>query len=279
MEDFMNLGKKYLENSKFQKAIKIFLKLANTEMENTGPLFWLSETFIRIGNLKSAEEYIDKALETDNLSFKNQVKKVEIIKLQNGYNSALDYINVLQKNGQANSEAIACLKAEIIAENESVEKAITYLESLKKKDLPEILYRLARFYYEVGDNNNFIDCANQLSDINGTSSKDLHIQALLAWNNGELDRAVDFLVHSIEKDPFIPEKYMHLSQVYADRKEWHAVFETINDGLRIEPENVELWLQKIKFLKINGKLEEAKQNQKAACRIRPNDLRLENLFI
>ncbi|BBP90719.1 hypothetical protein BsIDN1_43370 [Bacillus safensis] len=69
------------------------------------------------------------------------------------------------------------------------------------------------------------------------SAEALHIYALSEAQQGRLDKAIQFLQKSLEKDPDDPNKLYHLSLLYVEKGETAKAEDLLAKALKQDPQN------------------------------------------
>ncbi|WP_249705065.1 rhomboid family protein [Bacillus zhangzhouensis] len=90
------------------------------------------------------------------------------------------------------------------------------------------------------DDKNYSEASKRLEEYvyqKNASAEALHIYALSEAQLGHLDKAVQFLQKSLEKDPNEPNKLYHLSLLYVEKGETAKAESLIEKALKQDPEN------------------------------------------
>ena len=271
IDQTIHLGKIYLKSGNYRKAVKLFESAAKEYPQKADPYYWLSEIAINLDNPGKALDTIEEAITRDSLNIKYVCKKAEIINKIEGYSQAIGFVNNELSKREGNDIELFKYKVSLISEYEGEKEAIKVLNSNPRlSDTPELLLEKANLELRLGKIDESELIAEKLLGNKEVKAEALALLGSISKAKGELDRAIDFCIKSIEADPFSIEKFKHLADIYNDMKEFKSAMQTLEDGMRSNPGSFDLLYRSGLYYYQQGVYNEAGKCIREAIKIKPD---------
>ncbi len=270
LDQMIQLGKIYITAGNYRKAVRIFELARNEYPQEADPYFWLCEIALNLSNPEKALNHIEEALTRDGMNVKYILKKAELLKIIKDYSLALDFINQILSNNEINDIRLLRYKVKLISENLGDEEAIKVLETYPGfNEIPELLLESALIGLRQGKISESELIAEGLINHKNVRAEALELLGSISKTKGDLDRAIDYFIKSIEADPFPFEKFIKLAEIYHDIKSFKSAMQTLEDGIRVNPGNFELLYRSGLYFYQQGVYNEAEKNIREAIKIKP----------
>ena len=270
-DKLIQLGKICLKFGKYRKAINALETAVKNYPQDSFPYYWLSEIALRLNNPDKALINIEKAITNDGSNPKFIYKKANILNKIGGYARAINYLDDELSKKKDSDDDLLRLKTKLISENEGDIAALQFLNSMKNhQDNPVLLLERARLELRMGSLDESELKAEKLLNQKDNKSDALALLGLIANVRGELDRAIDFYIKAIEDNPFSPEQYIQLAEIYHDKKDFKRALDTLEDGIKVNPGSFELLLKAGLYFYQHGLYSDAEKRIKEAIKIEPD---------
>lgn len=228
-ENWLNIGRLYVMNSDFGKAIEAF-DFALTCDESNKELKFLKAycLFMNESYEKAIEAYKEIAADSEK-GMTNRIKLLiaeSYIKLEN-FQSAYELYHEIVQSNEANKDiSIQMNYVQCCLETEHTEDALTFLNKQLEEnpDNVRLLGLLSLAYTESGDDEKARETANHLSQIMDWKKEDERLtgndlETLFQTGRqfhlrGDLDNALKYYQQIIEIDPEMPYIHLHLAALY-----------------------------------------------------------------
>ena len=194
------------------------------------------------GNFNGAEEITNSILNHSPNNIEAIVLKSMIIKELENTDSAVSFLDGFKtKNDLDNKEILVIQTAKYIYQETGIDTAIKYL--LDRKELLEnthLLVYLAKLYRFNGDTANALQYAEKALSNDSENIDVLNLLGEVAKDLGDLDKAIDYFYRVIAIDPFDGKKYIEVSQLFENRRDFKRTIDILMEGLDILPDNYDL---------------------------------------
>jgi tetratricopeptide (TPR) repeat protein len=271
IEKSIQLGKIFLKSGNYRKAVNVFESAIKENPYNAVPYYWLCEVALNLDNPGKALDSIEKAIANDGLNNQYICKKAEIINKIYGYARAISFIDGELSQKKTYDIGLLKLKIKLVSEYEGDKAALRFLNSNDDlQENPGLLFEKASLEFRLGNLGESETVAEKLLDYKDIKTDTLALLGLISKTRGEFDRAIDFYIKSIEANPFSIEKFIHLAEIYHDRKDLKLALETLDDGIRTNPGSFDLLYRSALYFYQHGLYNEAGKRIKEAIRIKPD---------
>lgn len=279
LETLIDLSQLSIKNEKYQKAAKYIEKAMKINPNDIRSYVLLSKVAIKVGNLIKAEEIIGRANQIDASDIELTLRKIEIEEYKNGAPDALKWINAYLEDNNKTDFRIVNKKAELLAGVEGNHAALNFLRKQNQKDENAVIQlKIAQLYMEEANYEQAEIAAEKVLHLDSNNAAALNLLANVYKQNGDLDKALDFLIKAIQLNPFAVNFYIELAKIYQTRRELEQAAETLQNGLRSNPMNLDL-LQALGLLFYQqGFYKRSEEYLKQAAAIDPNNDNVKRLL-
>ena len=197
------------------------------------------EYYLNSENSQSASQAVDIAFSMHPYSSEIQIKKAELLIMDDKFNEALDILNVLVKIEPDNGE-LHFLKGETLlalGELNSAHESFWYATNAFSDDKVDLLYRIASLYQDIDE----INFALRYLLYGYSIKKDsLNILFELGYSYeklNELSKSEDFYNKYLDINPFSSSVWYNLGIVHTRNGEFTKALEAYGFALAIDPDN------------------------------------------
>ncbi len=270
LEQTIQLGKIHIKSGNYRKALKVLESAVKDHPQSAEIYYWLSEIALNLGNPEKALGSIEEALVLNCSNDMYLCRKAEIISQIRGFSQAIKYLDEeIVKKDNKDSELIQC-KVKLVCEYNGDKEGLKVLDlALTMLNDAELLLEKAFIEMRLGNIIESEQIAEKLLDVKDVKAEALVLLGSISREKGELDRAIDFYIRSIETDPFSANKFIQLAEIYHDKKEYKAAANTLEDGMHSNPGNFELLYRSSLYFYQQGGYNEAGKYIREAIRIKP----------
>ncbi|OQB06344.1 MAG: photosystem I assembly protein Ycf3 [bacterium ADurb.Bin212] len=150
------------------------------------------------------------------------------------------------------------------------ESGVKILESILKKEPnnEEVKNRLATFYYQLGEEEKFIEFVN---DNNLKSATIYNMLATIYQSRGELNMAEENFQLAIEASPKSPQIYINYAAYYQSQSKFDKALEIIERGLTHTPGSITMLNSAASISLKMGDKSQSQEYANAVLRLDPNN--------
>ena len=233
------LAESYLTKNDYRKATFYANQLIDKKFFEATIL--KSRIACELGSYDKAEEIISRINQSERNRSEYITQKAMIIEAKGDLHSAINYLDEAINNRISDDEPIIILKAKYLEKLYDPESALQYLKSINENDqsitikllISDILIRLEQL-----DQAQFI--IEKELDKEPKNSELYAKMAIIAKSRGDLDQAVNYLVSSIQYEPYASKYYIELAKIYLVRRETKKGLEILNEAQRVNPHDAEI---------------------------------------
>ena len=278
-EQLIQLGKICLKFGNYRKAVNAFENAVKNYPQDAIPYYWLSETALKLNNPGKALINIEKAITKDGTNTQLICKKANILSKIKGYSWAINFLDEKLSKKNDSDDELLLLKTKMLSEKDGDKAALQFLNSIEKlQENSVLILEKARLELRIGDLDASEAIAEKLLGQNDHRSNVLALLGLIAKERGELDRAIDFYIKSLEMNPFSTEQFIQLAEIYHDKKDFKRALETLEDGIKTNPGSFELVYKAGLYYYQHGLYSEAEKRIKEAIKIEPDHRDAKNIL-
>ena len=230
------------------------------------------------GSFEESKKIVDEIINNNSSHLEAIKLKAMIIKELENVDNAISFLDGYLKNNLCNEEVLIIQKAEFIKQENGIDTSIKYL--LDKNKLLEntnLLFHTAKLFQSNGDSINSLHLAEKALSNDSENSDLLYFLGGVSKDLGDLDKAIDYLFKSITINPFDGKKYISLSQLFENRRDYERAIDILMEGLDILQEDYDLLRYTGILLYKQGRHKEANSIIEKAMEINAVDSDLENI--
>lgn len=195
--------------------------------------------YLNSDNSQRASQAVDIAFSMHPNSTEIQLKKAELLIMDNRYGEALEILNVLVKMEPENGD-LHFLKGQThLALNDlkSAHDSFWYATNSYSDDKVDLLYRIASLYQDIGEANYALRYLLYGYSITKNSLNILFELAYSYEQLGELPKSEEFYNKYLDINPFSSSVWYNLGIVYTRQGSFAKALEAYGFALAIEPDN------------------------------------------
>jgi len=274
----IEIAENFIEKGRLNDAI-YFIEKANAFQSDSNEINIIyGKIAFKKGGFEESLKIIDKVLNNNSSNFEAINLKAMIIRELENVDNAISFIDGYLESGFGNEEILIIQKAEFIEQKNGVDAAIKYLTSNHELlENTNLLTYLAKLFQSNGDSINALHFAEKALGNDSENSDLLHFIGGVSKDLGDLDKSIDYLFRSITIDPFDGNKYILLSQLFENRRDYKRAIAILMEGLDILQEDYDLLRYTGILLYKQGRYEEANSTLEKAMKNKTADSDLENI--
>ncbi len=270
-EQLIQLGKLCLKFGYYHKAVNAFETAVQNFPEDAIPYYWLSTIAFKLNNFNKSLENIEKAIIKDQSNIRFICKKAQILNKVAGSEKAISFLDdELSKNNDADNELLLA-KIKLVEENSGDKSALKIINSIQKINYKyDLLFEKAKLELQLGNIEVAESIAEKLLNQKDFTYDGLVLYGLATKARGEFDRAIDFFVKAIELNPYSSEEFIHLAEIYHDKKDLKMALDTLEDGIKTNSGDFNLLFLTGLYYYQQGLYFDSEKRIKEAIRIQPD---------